>query len=76
MEKLDAFVRKLRKMNINLEFSLNFPWIYVTKINGKIITEKFGSEHGWVIGFYPIREGQHFEFDNIFELFKLIRKYK
>lgn len=76
MKKLTRFKDRMLKLNIKLEFVGNYPWIYLDKINDNKITEKFQAEHGFCIGFYPIRINQHFEFTDIKEIFKVIRKYR
>ena len=76
MNKIDIFVKRLQKLNINLELVMNFPWIYINKINGKRVTETFRAEHGFTLAFLPIRVNQELDFTDIKEIFKLIRKYK
>lgn len=76
MEKLTIFRNRMSRIGINLEFIGNYPWIYLDKVNGHKITEKFQANHGFCIGFQPIRPGQTFDFTDITEIFKIIRKYK
>jgi hypothetical protein len=73
--KLTVFVDRMKKLGIEVKLAGNFPWIYLDEINGKRVTEKFQADHGFTIGYYPIREGQEFRFSDIGEIFKLIRKY-
>ena len=74
--KIITFIRRLEKIGVDVMLGANFPWIYLTHINGKRVKEKFRAEHGFTIGFLPIRKGQNFEFTDIAEIFKLIRKYR
>jgi hypothetical protein len=74
-DKLTIFVERLKKININLELVGNYPWIYIDKINGKRVTEKFRAEHGFTIAFLPIRNNQEIILTDLNEIFKLIRKY-
>ncbi len=76
MNKITNFVERLQKIGINVKLAGNFPWIYLTEINGKLVTERFQGDHGFTIAFYPIRIDQKLEFTDITEIFKLIRKYK
>lgn len=76
MEKLDVFIKRMKKLNINIELWGNYPWIYIDRINGKRVVETFCANHGWTIAFLPIKTNQELEFTNIKELFKLIRSYK
>lgn len=73
---LSTFINRLKKININIELIGNYPWVYINKINGKKVTEKFRGNHGFTIGFNPIRNGEFFKFTDISEIFKLIRKYR
>lgn len=75
LEKLDIFISRMKKLGINIKIGSNFPWLYVDYINDKRVTEKFYAEHGFTIGFYPVKTDMTFEFLDISELFKLIRKY-
>jgi len=68
---LNVFVARMKKLGITMKFASNVPWIYVTEVNGKKITEKHASEHGFCIGY----KNQYFKFEYKKELFNLIRKY-
>jgi len=69
---LNVFVARLKKLNITIKVSANFPWLYLDEICGKKVKEKKGSEHGWVIGY----RNKYFKFTDTKELFQLIKKYK
>jgi len=75
LEKLDIFVERLKKIEIEISLVSNFPWIYLDKVNGIRVTEKFEAEHGFTIGFLPIRPNQSFHFTDLKEIFKIIKKY-
>lgn len=74
MIKLTTFLNRLSKIGISLHCSSNYPWVYIDSINGKNVEEKYGSEHGWVLGFFTKDDG--FYYGDLKEVFKLIRKYK
>jgi len=76
MNKLDIFVNRLNKIGIEIDFWNNFPWVYLTKINNKTVKEKYQSEYGFVIGYMPIKPDKDFQFTDLNEIFKIIRKYK
>jgi hypothetical protein len=76
MKKLEIFLERMKKIGINLELVGNYPWIYLDRINGKKVKEKFDSRHGFVIGYSPIKPGQHFEFKDTKVLFELLKEYK
>lgn len=70
-----VFINRLKKLNIQVELVVNFPWVYLDKINGNKVTEKFYSKYCFTIAFLPIKQNQKVKFTNITEIFKLIRKY-
>lgn len=75
MDKIKTLIIRLKKIGIELELVSNYPWIYISTINGKYVTEKFQGNHGFTIAFSPIRKDQELHFTDIGEIFKLIRKY-
>lgn len=75
MDILEVFIKRMKKLNIDVELAGNYPWIYIDKINGNKVKEKFGGNHGFTIAFLPIRKEQKMKFTDIGEIFRLIRKY-
>ena len=75
MDKITIFVERLQKIGIELKLSANYPWVYIDYINGKRVTEKFQANHGFTVGFLPVRRDKPFHFTDLNEIFKLIRKY-
>lgn len=71
MKKLDALIRRLQRIGIDIKLDGNYPWIYLGQVNGKKVVEKHASEHGFVIGFL----NQDFTFTYSKETFQIIRKY-
>lgn len=74
--ELPIFINRLKKIGITVELVGNYPWIYLHKVNGKRVTERFQANHGFTIAFHPIRKSQLFKFTDLKEIFKIIRKYK
>ena len=75
-DKLDVFVKRLKKIGIDVKLAGNFPWIYLDKICGIKVTERFQANHGFTVMFLPGRnDSPPSEFTDITEIFKLIRKY-
>lgn len=75
---LTILTLRLEKIGINIEFSGNYPWIYLDKVNGNKIKEKdyyFGN-HGFTIAFLPSKLGKRMEITDISRTFEIIRKYK
>lgn len=75
MDNLVKFHDRLYKIGIDTTFALNYPWVYIATINNKKVKEIFDCEHGFLVGFAPIRLGEHFKFTNIKEIFRLVRRY-
>ena len=75
MDILEVFIKRMKKLNIDIELAGNYPWIYIDKINGKKVKEKFQGNHGFTIAFLPIRKEQRMKFTDIGEIFRLVRKY-
>ena len=76
MDELTTFIDRLKRIGIELEISMNYPWLYINSINGKPVKEKFMAKHGFTIAFMPIiREDQSINFTDLGEIFKLNRKY-
>ena len=76
-DKIKVFVERLKKIGIDVKLSGNYPWVYITEICGKRVTEKFDGNNGFTIIFLPVRnDSPPSEFTDIKEIFKLIRKYK
>lgn len=73
--KLSVFVVRMKKLNINIDLIGNYPWIYIDKINGKKVTERFEGNHGFTVAFLPVRVDQELRFTDIGEIFRLLRKY-
>ena len=72
---INRLVPRLRKIGIDVELIGNYPWIYLRKVNGNTIKERFEGNHGFTIAFLPLKDDK-MELTNITEIFKIIRKYK
>ena len=76
MKELDIFHSRMKKLGIDIYLVGNYPWIYLNEINGKTVKEKLSSEYGFVLGWMPVKyNDDKFSFNNLKEIFKLIRKY-
>ena len=76
MNNLIKLTNRLKKININVEFFGNYPWIYLDKVNGNKVKETYLSDHGFTVTFLPTKEQHQFDFVSTKEMFKIIRKYK
>lgn len=75
MWKLNTLKERLNKIDIDVEFVTNYPWVYLWKINGKIVNETFKANHGFTVGFLPANKDKSFHFTELNEIFRTIRKY-
>lgn len=76
MNKLNVFLERLKKIGINMNLVSNYPWVYIDKINGNRVIEKYKSNHGFTITHQPIRMGDDINLAETEKIFELIRKYK
>jgi len=67
---------RLLKIGITIEMISNYPWVYLTHVNGNVVKEKYFANHGFTIGFNPAKLGDIFSYTDLKEIFKIIRKYK
>jgi len=71
-DALHVLVRRLKRLDIELEMFGNAPWIYLDSVNGVKVTDKLHSEHKFTIAF----RNNGTELTDIKEIFKVIRKCK
>jgi len=75
MEQLEILKKRLDKIGIDVQFVVNFPRIYLYKINRKLVSERYEAKHGFTIAFLPVRRDKPFQFTDLNIIFKMIRKY-
>ena len=68
-------MRRMERIGITIELSVNYPWVYIKKINGMVVKEEYLGNHGFTIAFLPIREERDIKLTDIGIIFSLIRKY-
>jgi hypothetical protein len=68
---------RLSRIGIEIEMSLNLPWIYLDRINGiRVRREDFTENHGFNLAWYPIREGEQIRLaEDPKTIINLIRRY-
>ena len=74
MNVVNRFINRLTKIGIDVELIGNYPWVYLTTVNGVSIEETYMAEHGFTAFFEPIRANQEIQFSDRREVFKMIRK--
>lgn len=70
----DRFVRRLKKIGIEVSLCGNFPWIYLTIVNGKYVEEKFHANHGFTAFWYPVGLGEKIKFTDRRKVFEKVRE--
>ena len=74
MELIETFVRRLKKIGIEVELLGNYPWIYLDKVNGKKVTEKFEANHGFTAFWLPVKRDRPIRFSDKDKVFAKIRE--
>lgn len=73
--ELDLFVKRMRRIGIEIRMGVNVPWVYLEKINGKKVKEVRSSNYGYNIAWFPNMVGSPLKWADMDETFNLIRKY-
>ena len=78
MNILDTLIKRLNKIGIEIVLAGNYPWIYLSSVNGNIIKPEdyYLANHGFTIAFMPMSEREKIEITDIKKTFEVIRKYK
>lgn len=74
MTTIVSFINRLNKIGIKVELIGNYPWVYMRKINGKVVKGVFQAEHGFTIFFKSIKTNQNDKITDISLVFKKIRE--
>jgi len=46
-----SFVKRLKRIGVDVELVANYPWVYMTHVNSVPVTEKFMANHGFTAFF-------------------------
>lgn len=71
-DNVTVFIGRLAKINVNVTLAGNYPWVYLSSVNGIKVKETYLSNHGFTAGFLQ----KEFKFIDLKILFKTIRKYR
>ena len=69
MTLIDRFVQRLKKIGIDITLSANYPWVYITHVNGVPVDAKFKSKWGFT-GFFVIRGEQWSDRREVFQMIR------
>lgn len=71
--ELERFTRRLSKLDIEVTYKGNYPWIYFDTINDIKVKGKFHANHGWTA--FILHNNGSYRFSDRKEVFKKIREY-
>jgi hypothetical protein len=71
---LHKLYRRLLAIDIDTAYIGNYPWIYLDKVNGKRVKEKYMARHGFTVATVSI--GGKIELTDTKKIFEIIRKYR
>jgi hypothetical protein len=76
MTTTGQFINRLKKIGIDVTLINNYPWVYMTHINGHRIYEKYLANHGFTVFFraYNIHNPHQEHITNISKIFNKIRE--
>lgn len=57
-DKISIFKNRLKRLGFDIELVVNYPLVYITKINGNSVNEKYNSDHCFSLAYLPIRDNQ------------------
>ena len=76
MNKIQKLTARLDRLGISVEFQANLPWIYLNKVNGFQVTERYLGNHGFTAAFLKGSSGpSKIVFPDLKRLFQEIRKF-
>jgi len=71
---MKKFIRRLKRIGIEVELAANYPWIYLTTINGNVVKEKYMAEHGFTAFWFPVNLTDNTKFTDRRKVFSKIRE--
>ena len=75
IDPLHKLRRRLLDLDIDITCIGNYPWVYLDKVNGNRVKEKFMARHGFTIATVSGPAGK-IELTDIKKIFQIIRKYR
>jgi hypothetical protein len=71
---IELLINRLKKLNIELEFFANYPWIYLDKVNGKKVKERYMGNHGFTAFWLTNNKQNPYQITDTKIVFKKIRE--
>lgn len=71
---INSFTNKLKSVGINVELVGNYPWIYLDKVNGISVRERFDANHGFTAFYLPVKNTLPVHFSDRKSVFQKIRE--
>ena len=67
---VQRLTNRLAKIGIDITSGANIPWIYLTSVNGKEVTERYIARHGFTLGYL-----ESTTLTDLDKIFNIIRGY-
>ena len=71
---ITRFMRRLKRIGIDVQLSANVPWVHLDSVNGIEVTELFKAEHGFTAFWLPVNVGQDIVFFDRRAVFAKVRE--
>lgn len=73
---IESLVNKLKRINVDVTFMGNYPWIYLDEVNGKKVKGNFHANHGFTAFFLRMKPDDpiKYHWTDIRTVFKKIRE--
>lgn len=74
MTTIEIFVKRLKKIGIEVKLIGNIPWVYLDKVNGKKVKGTFEGNHGFTAFWVPVDVNRPVRMTDIKTVFSKIRE--
>lgn len=76
MTTIKSFVERLKKIGVEVTLINNYPWVYMTYVNGHRIYERYQGNHGFTVFFRAVRynDPNEVKITDISKIFRKIRE--
>jgi hypothetical protein len=73
---IERFVRRLKRIGIDVQLSANAPWVYLDSVNNQVLMgELFMANHGFTAFWLPVHEGRDIVFTDRRKVIAKVREY-
>lgn len=73
---IERFVRRLKRIGIDVQLSANVPWVYLDSVNNQVLMgDLFMANHGFTAFWLPVSVGGDIVFTDRRKVFAKVREY-